>query len=75
MIYFEKGCPRSQVRAARPQSTYRAQWYDTRKGAWLEAGAGWLKSNVLGVIALPEFPSDTDWGLRLTWAGDAPAGR
>jgi hypothetical protein len=75
MIYFEKGCPRSQMRAARPQSAYRAQWYDPRKGAWLEAGAGWLKSNVLGVIVLPEFPSDNDWGLRLTWAGDAPAGR
>jgi hypothetical protein len=69
MTYFEKGCPRSQIRAARPDSVYRAQWYDPRAGTWMDAGRGWLNSNPLGVIALPEFPSDTDWGLRLVYAG------
>jgi hypothetical protein len=69
MAYFEKGCPRSQIRAARPQSTYRAQWFDPRHGTYVDAGAGWVKSNPLGVIQLPDFPSDTDWALRLTWSG------
>ena len=25
----------------------------------------------VGVISLPAFPSDIDWGLRLTYAGPA----
>jgi hypothetical protein len=30
MAYFEKGCPRSQVRGAKLNSTYRAEWFDPR---------------------------------------------
>jgi len=69
LAYFEKGCPRSQIRAVRPSSAYRAQWFDPRAGTWLDAGSGWLQSNVIGVIALPEFPGDNDWGLRLLYGG------
>ena len=73
LVYFEKGCPRSQVRALRPLSTYRAQWFDPRSGTWLDAGTGWVQSNANGgVTPLPEFPADNDWGLRLIYAGSAP---
>ena len=34
LAYFEKGCPRSQIRGARLNSLYRAQWFDPRNGTW-----------------------------------------
>ncbi|HUB32631.1 MAG TPA: DUF5060 domain-containing protein [Bryobacteraceae bacterium] len=74
LAYFEKGAPRAQVRGARLSSLYRAQWFDPRKGTWQDAGTGTLRSSVIGIITLPEFPSDIDWGLRLTYSGPAPAG-
>ena len=67
--YFEKGCVTSQVRGLRRMSTYRAQWFDPRHGTWLDAGNGWLQSSFSGVIELPAFPGDIDWGLRLIHAG------
>jgi hypothetical protein len=69
LAYFEKDCPRSQLRALRPESVYRAEWFDPRAGTWGDAGRGWLQSTVAGVILLPPFPSDLDWGLRLIYAG------
>jgi hypothetical protein len=71
LAYFEKGCPPSQVRGARLNSAYRAQWFDPRTGTWADAGGGTLASNQIGIIMLPPFPSDGDWGLRLTYAGPA----
>jgi hypothetical protein len=52
LVYFEKGCPRSQIRAARPLSEYRAQWFDPRKGTWLNASAT-VESSSTGIIELP----------------------
>jgi hypothetical protein len=72
LAYFEKGCPRSQVRGAKLNSVYRAQWFDGRTGEWLDAGTGTLSSNQIGIIALPDFPGDMDWGLRLVYQGSAP---
>ena len=72
VAYFEKGCPRSNIRAAKPSSTYRAEWFDARTGKWLDAGDGFAQSNSIGVIALPPFPGDIDWGLRLLYAGPLP---
>lgn len=69
LAYFEKGCPRSQIRGARPNSTYRAQWFDPRDGSWRDAGGGTLRSSVIGIIPLPDFPGDIDWGLRLIYEG------
>lgn len=69
LAYFEKDCPTSQIRTLAPLSIYRAQWYDPRSGTWSDAGNGWLKANVSGVMVLPAFPSDLDWALRLTYAG------
>jgi hypothetical protein len=42
------------------------QWFDPRNGQWSNAGTGSLKANVWGWIALPDFPSETDWGVKLT---------
>jgi hypothetical protein len=65
LAYFEKGCPRAQVRGARLNTDYRAQWFDPRDGKWIEAGDGRVRASKIGVIMLPDFPSDTDWGLSL----------
>ncbi len=72
LAYFEKGCPRGQIRGANLNSTYRAEWFDPRTGTYRDAGNGKLNSSVIGVIQLPDLPSNTDWGLRLTYAGPAP---
>jgi hypothetical protein len=69
LAYFEKECPVSQVRALRPRSIYRAHWFDARNGTWLDAGSGWLRTDANGVIQLPAFPGNLDWGLKLVYAG------
>jgi hypothetical protein len=66
LAYFEKGCPRSQIRGARMQTTYQAQWFDPRNGTWQNVGNGTVRSNQIGIINVPEFPADNDWGLKLT---------
>ena len=75
LLYFENGCPRAQVRGARPNAAYRAQWFDTRDGTWADAGGGSLRSSKIGVITVPDFPGAGDWGLRLACgaAGPPPA--
>lgn len=72
LLYFEKGCPRSQVRGAKLKSAYRAQWFNPRTGAWVEASDAPLRSSVIGIIMLPDFPDENDWGLRLTYSGPLP---
>jgi hypothetical protein len=57
--------PRAQVRGARLNSSYRARWFDPRKGTWQDAGNGVLHSNQIGIIDLPDYPDDEDWALRL----------
>lgn len=73
LAYFEKGCPRSQIRGTRLSSLYRAQWFDPRNGTWLDVGNGSVRSSIIGIVRLPDFPADIDWGLRLTYAGPAPS--
>lgn len=65
LAYFERGMPRAQIRGAKLNSGYRAQWFDPRDGGWRDAGAGILRSSPIGTIQLPDLPGDTDWGLRL----------
>ncbi len=72
LVYFEKGCPRSLVRGARLMSIYSAQWFDPRDGTWKDVGSGTLQSNNIGEIQLPDFPSDADWGLKLSYSAPAP---
>jgi hypothetical protein len=69
LVYFEKGCIRSQIRGALPHGNYQAQWFDPRAGTWRAAGNGVLHSSSTGILELPDFPSDADWGLRLEYAG------
>jgi hypothetical protein len=71
LTYFEKGCPRSMVRGALPMGLYRAQWFDPRNGSWIDLGSGTVQANNIGEIQLPDFPSDLDWGLRLSYTGPA----
>jgi hypothetical protein len=67
LVYFEKDCPnKSIIRGAVPFATYQAQWFNPRTGEWSKAGTGVLKANVWGWITLPDFPSNDDWGLKLT---------
>ena len=75
LAYFEKGCPRSQVRGARLNSAYRAQWFDPHNGSWRDVGSGTLRSSAIGIIMLPDLPENTDWGLRLTYEGPATTAR
>lgn len=69
LAYFERGCPQSQIRGARTRSVYRGQWFNPRSGTWSDTGSGTVQSNQVGIIMLPAFPGDGDWGLRLTYAG------
>ena len=67
LAYFEKDCPKqSLIRGALPHASYQAQWFDPRTGQWSKAGNGVLKANQWGWITVPDFPSDNDWGLKLT---------
>jgi hypothetical protein len=65
LAYFEKGAPRAQVRGARLNTEYRAEWFDPRSGKFSPVGNGTLRSSQIGILQLPDLPSDTDWALRL----------
>jgi uncharacterized protein DUF4038/uncharacterized protein DUF5060/collagenase-like protein with putative collagen-binding domain len=71
LAYFEKGCPKSLIRGAKPMGIYRAKWFDPRNGAWSDADRGEIKSNNIGEIQLPDFPSDEDWALSLIYESPA----
>lgn len=67
LSYFETGCPRSFIRGAKLNSLYRAQWFNPRDGSWQDVGDGILRANKIGIIRLPDFPDDNDWGLKLVY--------
>ena len=69
MAYFEKECPPAQIRGAHLNSVYRAQWFDPRSGNWIDVGGGKLASSKIGIIQLPAFPDEKDWGLKLVYEG------
>ncbi len=69
MIYFERGCPQSQVRGARLNSIYHAQWFNPRDGTWKDIGN--VTANKIGIINLPPPPNEEDWGLKLVYVGKA----
>ncbi|GAA4459751.1 hypothetical protein GCM10023189_33860 [Nibrella saemangeumensis] len=69
LLYFERKCPPAEVRGARLNSVYRAQWFNPRTGTWQPVGEGVLPSSKIGIIKLPELPDERDWGLRLVYAG------
>ena len=53
-------------------SNYAAKWFNPRTGEWTDLASGKLTSNNIGEINLPDFPSDEDWALSLTYEGPAP---
>ena len=69
LAYFERGCPQSQIRGAKLNGIYSAQWFNPRNGTWQNVGNGRLTSNKIGIIKLPDFPGDIDWGLKLIYEG------
>ena len=38
LVYYEKDCPNGVIRGAQPLKTYRAEWFDPRKGQWIPVG-------------------------------------
>src|SRR5258706_4249796 len=48
--YFDKGCLRSQIRGAKLNSSYRAEWFDPRNETWRDAGNGTVRSSVIGIM-------------------------
>jgi hypothetical protein len=69
LAYFEKGCPRSKIRGATPEATYRARWFNPRSGEWLDVRDGTIEANNIGEISLPDFPDGEDWGVSLVREG------
>jgi hypothetical protein len=67
LVYFENGCPQVQLRGARLNSVYDAQWFNPRDGSWINAGDGVLVSGKTGIIKLPPMPGSSDWGLKLIY--------
>ena len=73
LLYFEKGCPMADVRGARLNSLYRAQWFDPRNGTWADVGKGTLRSDLVGIITLPHFPTQLMYSfIRPKWLAWAP---
>jgi len=69
MVYFEAGCPRSEIRGSQLNSVYRAQWFNPRNGTWTDVANGQLASSKIGIITLPRLPDEADWGLKLVYEG------
>jgi len=69
LAYFENGCPQAEIRGAKLNSVYSAQWFNPRNGTWMEAGNGKFMSSEIGIIELPKFPENVDWGLKLIYEG------
>jgi hypothetical protein len=70
LAYFETGNAKNdfrQIRSARLNSYYHAQWFNPRNGSWIDIGK--LASSNIGNIELPNFPEETDWGLKLVYIG------
>lgn len=74
LVYFERGCPPSQIRGVLLNSIYNAQWFNPRDGSWSDVGNGKLVSNRIGIIRIRNLPDEEDWGLKLIYEGPAPAG-
>jgi hypothetical protein len=51
------------VRGAQAKRRYRAQWFDSHSGTWIDAGT--LTAGPRCYIDLPAYPSDDDWALKL----------
>jgi len=76
LLYFEQDCPAATLSGVRPNSLYRATWFDPRTGQWRDAAPDSIKADGEGTLALPPFPdtpADSDWALKLVSAERAHA--
>jgi len=67
LVYFERDCISSVLRGTRINSLYKADWFNPRTGEWIPVGGTILQTDRWGRIKVPDFPTDDDWGLRLTF--------
>ena len=56
LLYFEGDAVAGQLRGAKLNARYRAQWFNPRDGKWIDVSGGYLTSNEVGIIQLPPFP-------------------
>ncbi len=69
LLYFEKGCPKAEVRGTRLNAFYEAHWFNPRNGSWKEFDGGMLTADNTGNIKLPALPDEMDWGVKLIYSG------
>jgi len=53
-------------------SSYGAQWFNPTNETWQDVGGGTVTANKIGIIQLPDFPDEKDWGLRLIYLHQLP---
>src|SRR5688572_11684798 len=72
LAFLEKGSPASEIRGAKLNSVYSAQWFNPATGTWSDVGSGTLIASKIGVVKLPKVPDGgKDWGLKLEYKGPA----
>jgi hypothetical protein len=71
LLYFEDDyASKSEIRGAKLNSVYSAQWFNPRDGTWSNVDSiGKLYSGRTGSILLNNMPRKGDWGLKLVYEG------
>jgi hypothetical protein len=72
LLYFENACRQARIINMLQETSYNAQWFNTRTGEWIDARSGNLTSDQDGTIRLPLFPNGSnitseneDWAMKL----------
>jgi len=70
LLYFENEATRQTISGLLPDTRYRAQWYDPRRGEWIDIESGRLASDEEGTLEMPAYPSgkdiaENDWAAKL----------
>lgn len=73
LLYFEKDCPQVTFRGTPqivfrgtyPDRKYKGLWFNPRNGEWKELKDIMVACSETGLIRIPSFPSNNDWGLKL----------
>jgi hypothetical protein len=65
--YFQRSAAPADISGALPDTTYKAQWFDPRTGAWSNMGTGTARSDSQGHIRIRPRPTpDDDWAFNLS---------
>jgi hypothetical protein len=67
LLYFEKNSQPLEIRGAKLNAIYKAQWFNPREGTWVDVPDGKVESSKIGVIMVPKLPDANDWGLKLVY--------